>query len=103
MGREVNVETPAEIIAKKIRYRAHSFKARDLFDLATVLEQAPDAIREIAPVIQGYRLVLLERVKSQRKSLQEEFDALDLIDNRRTLEDCIAALHRSFAMGRTSG
>ena len=102
MGRTVNVETPAEIVAKKVRYRAHNFKARDLFDLATVLEQAPEAIREIAPVIQGYRSVLLERVKSQRQALQEEFEALDLIDTRKTLDDCIASLNRAFEMGHAS-
>lgn len=102
LGRMINVETPAEIIAKKVRYRAQSFKARDLFDLATVLERDPEAIREIAPVIQGYRTALLERVESQRKSLQEEFDALDLLDTRKTLDDCVAALHRSFGMGAPS-
>jgi hypothetical protein len=33
--------------------------------------------------------------------LQEEFDALDLIDNRKTLDDCIAAMYRSFkALGK---
>lgn len=96
MGRTVNVETPAEIIAKKVRYRAQSFKARDLFDLATVFEHAPEAIREIAPVMREYQPVLVERVEKNRNSLHEEFDALDLIDNRKTLEDCIAALRRSF-------
>jgi hypothetical protein len=100
LGRTVNVETPAEIMAKKVRYRAHTFKARDLFDLATVLEREPGAIHEIAPVIQSHREVLLERVKGHRRALQEEFDALDLIDNRKSFDDCVAALNRSLRTSR---
>ncbi len=98
MGRVVNVETPAEIIAKKVRYRAHTFKARDLFDLATVLDKAPEAIHEIAPIIQAYRSELSERVEKHYPALQEEFEALDLLDTRKTLEDCIGALQRSFEL-----
>ncbi len=100
MGRMVNVETPAEIVAKKVRYRARNFKARDLFDLATVLQQAPEALLEIAPVIQAHRLELLDRVQSKRQVLEEEFDALDLIDRRLTFDECIASLNRAFDMGQ---
>jgi hypothetical protein len=101
MGRSVNVETPAEIVGKKIRHRASTFKARDLFDFAIVAERAPDEIARIAPLIQEYRPQLVERIEKRRGILQEEFDALDLIDNRKTLDDCIAALYRSFdALGK---
>lgn len=100
LGRTVNVETPAEIIAKKIRYRADTFKARDLFDLAAVLEHHPDAIHEIAPVLQSYRPALLARVEKHRGALEEEFAALDLIDSSKTLGDCIRALQRSFQTSR---
>lgn len=98
MGRSVNVETPAEIVAKKVRYRAASFKARDLFDLAVVLDNAPEQIREIAPVFRQYRSQLADRVEKHRASLQEEFEALDLLDNGRTLDDCIGALERAFGL-----
>lgn len=101
MGRIVNVETPAEIVGKKIRYRASTFKARDLFDFAVVAERAPDEIARIAPLIREYRPALVERIEKRRDILQEEFDSLDLIDNRRTLDECIAAMYRSFkALGK---
>ena len=35
-GREVWLETPAEIIAKKIRYRGWNLQPRDMFDIAAV-------------------------------------------------------------------
>lgn len=34
--RGVNLETPAEIIAKKVYYRGWNFQPRDMFDLAAV-------------------------------------------------------------------
>lgn len=95
LGRSVNLETSAEIIAKKVRYRAATFKARDLFDLAVVLDNAPNAIREIAPVIRQYRPLLETRVEKYRAVLQAEYEALDFLDNRKTFDDCIAALARA--------
>ena len=96
LGRRVNVETPAEIVGKKIRYRALSFKARDLFDLAVVVDNAPDAINEIAPVIREYRPELESRIQNYSAVLQEEFEALDLLDTRKTLDDCVEALKYCF-------
>jgi hypothetical protein len=37
-GRTVWLETPAEIIAKKVYFRGWNFQPRDMFDLATVAE-----------------------------------------------------------------
>ena len=94
LRRTVNVETPAEIIAKKVHHRAATFKARDLFDLATVFERDPHELGPIVPVVQGRRQELEERIESRRASLQDEFDALDLFDTTRSLDDCIEALQR---------
>jgi len=42
-GKSVALETPAEIIAKKIYFRGGSFQPRDMFDLAAVVEHyGPD-------------------------------------------------------------
>ena len=48
LGRTVEIETDAEIIAKKIVYRGSRFKARDVFDFACVIQNnclALDAAR----------------------------------------------------------
>lgn len=37
-GIEVDLETPGEIIAKKVHYRGASFQPRDMFDIACVAE-----------------------------------------------------------------
>ncbi len=38
-GREVLLETPAEIIAKKVHYRGARLQPRDMFDLAAVVDR----------------------------------------------------------------
>lgn len=98
LGRRVNVETDAEIIGKKVHHRADMFKARDLFDLAIVMDHAPEGLREIAPILQSRKKVLVARVEGSRRAVQEEFDALDLFDTRKSLDDCIGALHRAFEL-----
>ena len=37
MGRRILLDTTAEILAKKLLYRAESIKARDVFDMAVAL------------------------------------------------------------------
>lgn len=41
-GQKVDLETPAEIIAKKIFYRGASMQPRDMFDIACVLQNTHD-------------------------------------------------------------
>ena len=47
-GREIAVETPEEIIAKKIRYRGAKFTPRDAFDLAAAGRALPNLPTSIA-------------------------------------------------------
>lgn len=98
LGRTVNVETPAEIIAKKVHHRALTFKARDLFDVATVFDHAPDQIAQIAPVIRSRRGELEQRIEKSKEALREEFDALDLLDTTKTFDGCVDALRRAFEL-----
>ncbi|MBU2764940.1 nucleotidyl transferase AbiEii/AbiGii toxin family protein [Acidithiobacillus ferrivorans] len=44
-GREVTLDTPAEIMAKKCFYRSDGFTARDVFDMAVFLSKSPKEIR----------------------------------------------------------
>jgi hypothetical protein len=61
-GRPVALETPEEVIVKKVRYRSEQFKARDAFDLAAVgaalpglaqilAAEVPDALPRLADAI----------------------------------------------------
>jgi Nucleotidyl transferase AbiEii toxin, Type IV TA system len=52
-GRDVQVETTTEIVAKKVWHRGDQFTARDIFDLAMVAETEPGSLLEIEPILQG--------------------------------------------------
>src|SRR5438046_7607299 len=52
LGRSFLVETSAEIMAKKIWHRGADITVRDIFDFAMVAEWEPEAMTEIAQVIQ---------------------------------------------------
>ena len=47
-GRQVRVETDVEIVAKKMWHRGDQATARDLMDLALVIQTSPEALRKEA-------------------------------------------------------
>jgi hypothetical protein len=88
LGRAVNVETPLEIVAKKLQFRAAEFKARDLFDLALVLERELSSIPFLRQLIQAKQEALLARFQTRESSLREDFEAIDVLDCRPTFDAC---------------
>lgn len=47
-GRRIAVETPEEVIVKKVRFRSARFTARDVFDLAAVADACPGLVGVLA-------------------------------------------------------
>ena len=94
-GRDVFVETSAEIVAKKVWHRGGRFTARDIFDLAMVCEKEPGALIAIEPILRGRRETLLERIAAQDARLREDFVALEVLDYRRSFDECIALCRKA--------
>lgn len=92
LDRRVNVETSIEIVAKKIRYRAAGFTARDVFDFALVTKKHPRDASKIRPLLREQRETLLERLASGDKILRTAFAALDVLDYRPSYDECLAIL-----------
>jgi predicted nucleotidyltransferase component of viral defense system len=88
-GRPVQVENSSEIIAKKVWHRGVEFTARDLFDLAMVIELEPEALISIRPILRDRREVVLKRLSEHSTSLREAFAALDVMNYRRTYDECV--------------
>ncbi len=89
LGRDVRVESTAEIIGKKVRYRGRVFTGRDLFDLALVATRDPAAIETIRPILRRQRDALRERIATGGKALRTAFEALDTLEFRPTYEECL--------------
>ena len=88
-GHDVQVETSTEIVAKKVWHRGVEFTARDIFDLAMVVEKEPGALKAIQPILRDRRQVILDRIARHGAGLREVFDALEILDYKRSFDECV--------------
>ena len=95
LGREVRVDSTAEIIGKKVRYRGRMLTGRDLFDLALVATREPAAIDAIKPILRAQRSAIRERIDTSGKALRTAFEALDTLDFRPTYDECLRIVART--------
>jgi hypothetical protein len=102
LGRDVAVQTSAEILAKKIWYRAAQFSARDVVDLAVVARREPRTLARLKPVLAARRAPLLERLLRHEAALREDFAALDLLDLRASFDECLAIARAALGPSGTS-
>lgn len=65
LGREIQMETVAEIVAKKIRFRGSYIQARDVFDIAAACEAGhEDAINDALAQIPEYKAAASKQLSS---------------------------------------
>jgi hypothetical protein len=95
MGQQVKVETAAEIVAKKLYHRGDRATARDLFDLAVVVEQEPTAIAHAAPFLLRHAAAFLGQVEAGLPIMREQFARIQRINFDRSFDECVA-LARDF-------
>ena len=93
-GREIRVESCAEIIAKKMHYRGDQAKARDLFDLCAVADLAPHEIDIARPFMGRHAGVFLQRLEDRRELARDEFDKIERIAYQRPFEECMVLARR---------
>jgi len=89
-GLPVRVETSAEIIAKKMYHRGHRVTARDLFDLALVIEREPGALAAAAPALVRHRTAFLDQIRNPHPTLKIAFGAIATLDYTPRFDDCVA-------------
>ncbi len=70
-GRNVLVELPREILAKKVVYRGRTFQTRDVFDLACVATAEPE---EIAAVLPGLTFGHLDDLDARLNEIEPVLD-----------------------------
>jgi predicted nucleotidyltransferase component of viral defense system len=86
LGRQIKVETSAEIVAKKLWHRGDRATARDLFDLALVIEREPVALATASTFLTRHRDEFLKQVDQRRAVLMAQFEAIDNLDYRPSYE-----------------
>lgn len=97
VGREIPVETSAEVLGKKLWHRADAFTARDFFDLAYVAHAEPKVIAQIEHILE-YRVdALTRRLGSGTDLLQEQYEALDTMSVPMTFDECLGIVRSLLA------
>jgi len=94
LGRRVRVETAAEIIAKKMWHRGDQVAARDLFDLALVIQREPASLTKAGAFLMKHREPFLAQLESRKAILRESFDAIDTLDFDPTFDECVKRVNR---------
>ena len=94
--RQVEVETSTEIVAKKVWHRGDQFAARDIFDLAMVMEMEPKALEQIKPVLRERRATVLGRISALEASLREDFAELQILEYQRSFDECVVLVKKAF-------
>lgn len=88
-GRQVRIETAGEIIAKKMYHRGDRATARDLFDLALVIERDPAQLQEATPFLLQHRDRFLEQIRQPGPGFVAAFEAIAATGYRPTMEHCV--------------
>jgi predicted nucleotidyltransferase component of viral defense system len=89
MGRVVKVETSAEIVAKKLYHRGDRATARDLFDLAMVIQNAPQELASAAPFLVCHRDTFIQQIEQRRSVLKSQFEAIDRLNFLISYDDAV--------------
>lgn len=104
-GISVDLETPAEIIAKKVYHRGARLQPRDMFDIAAVahckgvdylarpLSRFPDKVKVALRVAEGYRPALLRPVLA---GLNVKPDFADIVETAQG--DTVTVLREAMEM-----
>lgn len=90
LGRQIRVETSAEIIAKKMHYRGHLAKARDLFDLCAVAQKEPQALAAAQPFMARHAAAFLDRLESNQVAVAQDFEQIDRLAFDASFDECLA-------------
>jgi predicted nucleotidyltransferase component of viral defense system len=97
-GREIRVETSAEIVAKKFHHRGDRATARDLYDLCAVATLEPRAIPIALPFMKRHGRAFLDGIHDGAEPLKVQFEQIATIDFTQSFEASVAQAEAVIAL-----
>jgi predicted nucleotidyltransferase component of viral defense system len=98
LGRQVKVETPAEIVVKKLWHRGDRITGRDIFDVALVARRERDELFRNKDFLIRHASALVEQINLRREPLRVQYEAIDALNYELKFDDAIVIL-RDFLAG----
>ena len=77
--------------AKKMFHRGDRVTARDLFDLALVVEREPAQLKVASPFLIRHRQAFLEQIRNPHPTLKTAFAAIATLDYTPDFDNCVAS------------
>lgn len=87
MGRDVRMETSAEIIAKKLWHRGDKIAGRDIFDYALVAQKEPESLLAASEFLIRHGDKVIESLQHRSGPLRVQFEAIETLDFNPTFEE----------------
>jgi hypothetical protein len=87
--RPIRVETAAEIIAKKMYHRGDQGTARDLFDLAMVIEREPEALVHARDFMHRHLESYTAALAAPPGAMKTRFEAIETLNYNPTFEHAV--------------
>jgi hypothetical protein len=89
LGRRITLETPVEIVAKKIWHRGDRATPRDLLDLALVADKHRNDILENREFFAKNIEVFIGQCEVRRTIMARVFDEIERIDFNLSFDECL--------------
>ena len=89
LGRNILLETPVEIVAKKLWYRGNRATPRDLLDLALVIEHHYDELLEHRDIFSRHIQMFTDHCESRRAFMLPVFKAIETIEFKPDFDECL--------------
>jgi hypothetical protein len=88
------LETPVEIVAKKLWHRGDRVTPRDLLDLAVVIDHAYDAIFQNRMIFTKNLDAFIHQCETRKSILEPVYAAIEKLDCDLTYDDCLVRVKR---------
>lgn len=77
----VRTDAPEEIVIKKIFYRTEILKVRDIIDIAAVIKNRADSLRQFMPICSRKLDILKGRIESIKPNYKKNLMLLEILDD----------------------
>jgi len=94
LGKSILLEKPLEIVAKKMWHRGEMATARDLFDLALVIEKIPDEFEASKAIFLKNAQVFISQCHDRKDILKVQFEQIQLINYQKTYNECLEIVEK---------
>ncbi|MDZ4099938.1 MAG: nucleotidyl transferase AbiEii/AbiGii toxin family protein [Methylophilaceae bacterium] len=94
LGRRIMLETPVEIVAKKMWHRGNKATPRDLLDLALIIDKHRSGILENWQIFAKNMEAFVAQCEARKTIMTQAFNTIEKIDFNLSYDDCLERVRK---------